>query len=376
MKRRLFSLFIYVALLASFSTMATGAEIDFTANGTFIVPDGVTEITVHVWGAGGGGGGAKDTGKAGGGGGGGYAIKVISGLLGGESFAVTVGIGGSGGTADPVGSGSPGGTSSFGAQVDAAGGNGGGGSGSDAVPGLGGSGGAGITGTVLYSGGDGAAGVTVVRSGGGGGAAGTTVNGGSAINENGGTGGLSDVGLPAGGDGGNGLLGVEGNGSPGNHPGGGGGGAYSASVSGFSGGAGAGGLVKVVSVDPLIGITKTQDLSFGSFVVNGAGTVTIPSDPVGVRSSSGDIVLVGSNAGNCAIFTVKGASKHFSVTFDITPANITSGVNNIPVTFSVGYENQNSAADTEVYIGGQLTPAGVAPAGTYSAAATISVAYD
>lgn len=68
----------------------------FTSDGTFIVPAGVTTITVKVWGAGGGGGHSDDgnsgqSAAGGGGGGGGFRTGTISGLTGGEQITIVVG---------------------------------------------------------------------------------------------------------------------------------------------------------------------------------------------------------------------------------------------------------------------------------------------
>lgn len=362
-------LILYILAFLASSQILVGAEVDFFTDGTFIVPDGVAAITVHVWGAGGGGGGANTSGKAGGGGGGAYARKDIV-VSPGQNYTITVGSGGSGGDGTTGGAGGSGGSSLFAALVQAAGGSGGGGSLDNAIPGAAGSGGlAGGTGDVDYAGGSGAAGITDTSSGGGGGAAGTDVPGGSAAGATGGAGGLS------GGNGSDGLI-SEAIGNPGFAPGGGGSGAFGGVATAYNGGNGAGGLVKVVSAAPLIGITKDRDLSFGAFVVAGAGTVTVAADAGGARSKSGSITLAGSNSSLCAQFTVIGASNHFIATLVAPPANITSGANNIPVAFAIGYENQNSAANTKVYVGGTLTLVGTEPAGAYSANATISVAYD
>ena len=93
-----------------------------TPGQTFSVPPTTTKLKVTVVG---GGGGAA----AGGGGGGGTAIRVISGLAGGNTIPVTVGAGGTGapyaGPA-PTFAGASGGTSSFGVFASATGGGGGG----------------------------------------------------------------------------------------------------------------------------------------------------------------------------------------------------------------------------------------------------------
>lgn len=94
----------------------------FTTSGTYVVPLGVQQVEVEVWG-GGAGTFASVLGKpSGGGSGGGYARKRVTGLTPGQSIAVTAG---SGGSAGAVGGGAPtaGGTSSFGTFVSATGGS-------------------------------------------------------------------------------------------------------------------------------------------------------------------------------------------------------------------------------------------------------------
>jgi hypothetical protein len=74
----------------------------FDKDGTFVVPDGVTELTVELWGGGGGGGGSITTcgnrpiGRASGGGSGGYLTTTIS-VTPGERYTVIIGMGGDGG---------------------------------------------------------------------------------------------------------------------------------------------------------------------------------------------------------------------------------------------------------------------------------------
>ncbi|EKD81820.1 MAG: hypothetical protein ACD_39C01627G0004, partial [uncultured bacterium] len=47
-------LFLYILAFFACSQILFSAEVDFFTDGTFIVPAGVTAITVHVWGGGGG----------------------------------------------------------------------------------------------------------------------------------------------------------------------------------------------------------------------------------------------------------------------------------------------------------------------------------
>lgn len=79
---------------------------------SFIVPAGVTSITVSVWGAGGGGGGSNSNGDGGSGGGGGGATTRTIAVTPGDTFTYIVGAGGTGGLSNATLAGS-GGNSSF-----------------------------------------------------------------------------------------------------------------------------------------------------------------------------------------------------------------------------------------------------------------------
>lgn len=214
---------------------------DYTSYGDyeFIVPTGITEITVHCWGAGGGGMNADFSGSpygGSGGGGGGYARSVWT-VIPGNSYDIHVGLGGFSGLPATDGENSyitgPAGTNT---------GNGGTGGTASATPGLGGSG----TGDVVFDGGNGGDGAILTdpsAGGGGGGSAGTTENGGNGQAASGGTPGAGGIGGNDGGtDGGDG--GNVGAGNSGNIPGaGGGGGAYNGGTS--SGASGTQGRVKI-----------------------------------------------------------------------------------------------------------------------------------
>ncbi|MGW6619301.1 hypothetical protein ACWGA0_38350 [Streptomyces erythrochromogenes] len=103
---------------------------EFTADGYFTPPAGVTSVHVQAWGAGGGGGGgggaastplAGSGGASGGGGAGGFTWCVLK-VKPGQGYTVDVGTGGTAGTAGPGGPaggnpGSPGGTGGSGAAT-------------------------------------------------------------------------------------------------------------------------------------------------------------------------------------------------------------------------------------------------------------------
>jgi Secretion system C-terminal sorting domain len=89
MKKQVLSL---IGLVAAFSSLAAQSQSQtFTSSGIFVVPAGVTQITVEMVGAGGDGG----FNGGGGGGGGGYAKGSYS-VTPGNSISIDVGIGGGG----------------------------------------------------------------------------------------------------------------------------------------------------------------------------------------------------------------------------------------------------------------------------------------
>jgi hypothetical protein len=93
----------------------------FSNNGTFVVPPGVSQIEVELWGGGSGSFASVASSPSGGGSGGGYARKRIQGLTPGQVITITVGNGGAAGRVSGSSAG-PGGTSSFGQYVSATGG--------------------------------------------------------------------------------------------------------------------------------------------------------------------------------------------------------------------------------------------------------------
>jgi len=97
----------------------------FTGSGTWTKPPGLKAVRVRLVGGGGSGGGTPATGanqasEGGGGGGGGYSEKVIAADDLGATETVTIGAGGAGAAAG--GAGNAGGTTSFGAHLQATGG--------------------------------------------------------------------------------------------------------------------------------------------------------------------------------------------------------------------------------------------------------------
>ena len=234
---------------ATAETFTTGSVI-YTSSVTWIVPTGVTSVTVEAWGGGGAGGGNTDDEDGGGGGGGGaYSIKTGISVTPDQQHTVTVG---TGGTGVSVGTGNPGNDSIFydddgsTVLVKAKGGSGGAVQASNA-PGAGGAGGAeasGVGDAASTSGGGGGIGrsSTTGRGGPGGASGGTAADGtdgettwAAVTGENA---------VAGGGPGGNGGTTGAGN-APGIKLGGGGGGAGDGSGADLAGGDGGVGAVRI-----------------------------------------------------------------------------------------------------------------------------------
>jgi hypothetical protein len=151
------------------SELLQGGFAQFTSDGTFYVPHGITQVTVDAIGGGGGGGGGQGStagtarqGGGGGGGGGRVQNTFAASALGnpGDSIVVTIGTGGTPGTGGSGANGtngSAGEETSFGALLIAGGGGGGpGGNGTTARSGGGGGGigeSGGVGGTAVARGG-------------------------------------------------------------------------------------------------------------------------------------------------------------------------------------------------------------------------------
>jgi hypothetical protein len=215
-------LLLFLVIPVSFLQAQT-QSVTFTTSGTWIVPAGVTEIAVEVWGAGGRGGTRTSSGGTGGGGGAGaYSKSIITVNQGSYNFVV--------GTGSSLGT-SPGGDTWFGTNTTlmAKGGN-----------------------SVADQSGTGASGGSATNGYGD-----QKINGGNGNNN--GTGGNS----PNGGDGGEHETGNN-PGNPGNPPGGGGGGAHKQGGGGGGiGGKGGDGRI-VITYEVASCTNATLTLSSGS----------------------------------------------------------------------------------------------------------------
>ncbi|MDP3681848.1 MAG: T9SS sorting signal type C domain-containing protein [Flavobacterium sp.] len=205
---------IIVTVLFFFITQFSNSQtvtVTTTGAGTFVVPCGVTSITVRAWGAGGAGGGSRNAGASGdGGGAGGYSMGTFT-VTAGQNINYFVGNGGAGSTNDGANGGN---TTIAGFGLAANGGTGGNRNGGT-ISGLGGT----------------ASGGTVNTSGANGAIGGSNTGGNGGAAPNGGTGGIG----VANGNGGNGVA-----------PGGGGGGGERGNTGGNrSGGDGGNGRIEI-----------------------------------------------------------------------------------------------------------------------------------
>jgi subtilisin-like proprotein convertase family protein len=284
---RLLRPILTLALLLVLMADAIGQVVTYTANGSYTVPAGVTQITVECWGGGGRGGTRQGSnGAAAGGGGGAYARSVLT-VTPGQVFTVTVGAGSNNG-------GTPGGDSWFGTASTVMA-KGGGSVANNITTGASGGSAASSVGTITYSGGNGSN--SNLSGGGGGSSAGIAANGANGAVPAGGT-------APAGGgNGGNGRSTTQGDGQDGSAPGGGGGGALRTSSGTRDGGQGGDGRV-VVSFDPN-GICMTA-LVLNAIPDNACGSNELAAP----MTISGLPTTLGTAAGNARLLSVELIISH------------------------------------------------------------------
>jgi hypothetical protein len=286
-----------------------------TANGTifttagsssYVVPSGVTSITVKAWGGGGGGGaGSGSTGVGGNGGGGGYATATIT-VTSGETLTVDVGTGGTDAPSNSKG-GNGGGFSALRRSstylLQAGGGGGGGGTSSTVNGGAGGAGGgaSGVTGSNGSGTGFASGGAQGTNAAGG--AGGATGTGGVV-----GSSGAANLGGDAGGSGTTCSTSIAGNRGGAGGTGGGGKGGTAATCSGGGGGGGGrfggggGGSTSTGAARGAGGGGGGSDLVTGTGTTETAGSGTTPGN-------SSDSVRNGAGQGGTGATSSAGSSS-------------------------------------------------------------------
>jgi len=342
----------------------------FTANGSLVVPAGITSMTVQAWGAGGAGGAASQpaalTGSSGAGGGGGaYAAATIT-VVAGNTINAVVG----GSVAGSTGNGGNGAASTitgFETSILAAGGSGGTANLSGGAP-AGGVGGlvansVGTTRTAGVNGGNGATSLlSLLFTSGAGGNAGNTAGGG-------GTGGAAIASV---------IGGVTSAGNLGNPPGGGGSGAMNGNVTATQvGGAGARGQVVINYTCPTYNISSNAATNV--CITSGTSIVTLTSTaallPIGVytitynRSSPAGTALTApmtvASAGT-GTFTASGLTTAGSSTITITA--LTSG----SCVSTISANNTATVTVSPATVGGSVTGGTTICSGSTSALLTLA----
>jgi len=325
----------------------------YTTSGSFIVPAGVTSVSVEAWGGGGAGGGvdgANSSTRAGGGGSGGTFTRNTSvSVTPGSTITVTVGAGGTGVSAAD---GNAGGTSTFasGTPVNAAGG--GGGKRGQSSP-ANGAGGGTSTGTTL-NGGTGSA--ASGSSGAGGGGAGNTTSGGNASGTTQGNGGTGTV---AGGAGAAGRTNT-GDGNDATALSGGGGGGRSTSSTDRTGGDGFRGQVRVTYTCPTYGFSTAPTAA--ATCVNTGAVITIRSNTMPTGTYNVTYNLTGTTIATGVVTTMNfTAGSPGTGTF--TTSNLNAGATLVSVTnVASSYCSTNHVTGNAVSVTPFLNP--TANAGT------------
>ncbi|MGP8215651.1 MAG: PKD domain-containing protein [Bacteroidia bacterium] len=321
------------------------------SNQTFVVPCGVTSITVKAWGGGGGGGGTDGSGAFfAPGGGGAYASST---LVVASGTSLTVVVGGGGGAGVGCQSGTGGGKGGFGL------GNGGNG-GNPGSSGCSGPGGGGGGGTGLENGG-----TVLIVAGGGGGAGGGETNGASAGpggggGQNGSPGNSSTDGtIAASGT----MDGISATMPTDDNPGGGGGGGGL-----LGGGCGA---VVTCGANCSGGAGGAGGTSSGSTVINGAGITPGNSanpDIAGGLAVGGAVGVAGGNGLLVITYCATPAATISTASTNVTCYNDNNGTATVTVTSGTGPFTYSWAPSG----GNAATASNLAP-GTYTATVTNSL---
>lgn len=128
-------------------------------------------------------------------------------------------------------------------------------------------------------------------------------------------------------------------------------------------------------------LSNTRGLEFGAFAAGSGGSVVIA--PAGTRSATGDVVLISSNTGAAAQFSISG---DVDFTYSITlPADGT-----VTLSDGAGHSMNVNSFTSSPLLTGQLNPAGSQqlavgatlnvgsnqPAGGYSGGFIVTVNYD
>ncbi|MBL7950443.1 MAG: T9SS type A sorting domain-containing protein [Flavobacteriales bacterium] len=291
----------------------------YNSSGTFVVPAGVSQVTVECWGGGGRGGARTTNGRGGGGGGGAYVRSVIS-VTEGSTYTVTVGTGSTGTGA--------GGDSWF-STASTVMAKGGSSAGNNNANGASGGAAASSIGTFKFAGGNGAN-APSGTGGGGGSSAGTAAAGNSSTVQ---AGASAPSGGGAGGDGGNGTFA---DGEAGSTPGGGGGGGERGCCFDVAGGNGANGRVVLTytpCTGPTVSVSPTAPTICAgqsvTLVGSGATEGYTWAPATGLNATTGATVIA--TPATTTTYTVTGTNTGCSITGTATVTVVVNPTSTAPV---------------------------------------------
>lgn len=135
----------------------------------------------------------------------------------------------------------------------------------------------------------------------------------------------------------------------------------------------------ITVVQPVLEVTKNNDLSFGAVMrpTSGSGTISIDANTGNVSVSN--LAQVGNSATRASFSIVGQANANIQVTY---PGSLTltrtggTETLNINITSTMGGGQINSSGSATFYLGGQATLQSTTPAGSYTAAFNVTVAYN
>ena len=135
----------------------------------------------------------------------------------------------------------------------------------------------------------------------------------------------------------------------------------------------------ITVIQPVLEVTKTSDLAFGSVVrpTSGSGTISIDANNGNVSTSN--VARIGNTASRAAFSVVGQANANIQVTYP-SSVNITrsggSETLSISLTSTMGGGQINSGGTATFYLGGQVTLQSTTVYGSYSGAFNVTVAYN
>ncbi|HEY8618403.1 DUF4402 domain-containing protein [Phenylobacterium sp.] len=136
----------------------------------------------------------------------------------------------------------------------------------------------------------------------------------------------------------------------------------------------------ITVMQPVLNVTKTADLAFGSVIRPTSGSGTISIDPNTGAVSTSNLGQAGGNSTSRASFNVEGqANANIQVTYPASINLLRSGGSEtlqVNLTSSMGGGQIGSGGTVAFHIGGQVTLQAATITGAYSNSFTVTVAYN